>query len=59
MQNPSVLSRAVPRGRRALWLLTGAVMAGIISYVLKPGLPAHPDSSQYQAGQFSNTVTLP
>ena len=59
MQNPSVLSRAVPRGRRSLWLLTGAVMAGIFSYVLKPGLPAHPDSSQYQAGQFSNVVALP
>lgn len=59
MQNPSVLSRAVPRGRRSLWLLTGAVMAGIISYVLKPGLPAHPDSSQYQGGRFSNVVALP
>lgn len=47
-----------PKGRRVVWWLTGAVMTGIISYVLKSGLPAHPESSQYQAGQFSNGVAL-
>ncbi|MEI4951835.1 MBL fold metallo-hydrolase [Aeromonas caviae] len=32
-------------------------MIGMIASLLKPGLPEHPDSSQYQGGRFNNAVT--
>ena len=56
MQTPSASFRA-PEGRRFLWLLKGALMIGMIASLLKPGLPEHPDSSQYHGGRFNNAVT--
>ena len=32
-------------------------MIGMIASLLKPGLPEHPDSSQYHGGRFNNAVT--
>lgn len=59
MHSSSVDSNKPRRRLGCLLLLIGVMMAGIISYVLKPALPTYGDSAQYRDGHFGNATTWP